>query len=343
MKLSFSLILLFLSFYSFSQFNTVSFFPELKNYNNTIAPDSLSRLLTTPYKTELEKVKSIFYWITDNIAYNTVRYQNRKIDFYNDEADYDADTIYKTLDERVALLTLKRGYSLCDGYARLFKTLCNFAGIKSEVITGYARTNFGSSQFKCNHKWNAVMIDSNWYLLDATWASGYISYNNDFVRAYDGSYFLASPKSFIQNHYPDDIKWTLLDNPPTLPEFNHSPFRLPSFNFKIVSYTPSKGIINATVGDTIKITLQTIDDNKRLFLSDKSSLDSADFACADSCIRTDKNYVVKDDKITASYIVSTEDAQWLQVMYNGEVVLRYKLNIKREPYPLIHIKDISEN
>ena len=81
------------------------------------------------------------------------------------------------LDERVARIVLKRKQTVCAGYARLFKTLCDFAGIKSEIITGYAKTNLMSSrQFKCNHNWNAVLIDSNWYLLDATWASGYLKF-----------------------------------------------------------------------------------------------------------------------------------------------------------------------
>ena len=80
-----------------------------------------------------------------------------------------------------------------------------------------------------------------------------------------------------------------LSDPPTLTEFNRSPFKQPSFNYKIVSYSPSKGIINATVGDTITIALQTIDDKKNLFLFDKSSVDSSDIAFADSCLKANKN------------------------------------------------------
>lgn len=311
--------------------------------------DSLSHLLTNSYTTELEKVRSIFYWITDHISYNTIRYQPQPASYKNDdddESEYDADTIYKSLNERVAGITLKRRYAMCDGYARLFKTLCDDAGIKSEVITGYARTNMNSGQFRCNHKWNAVMIDSNWYLLDVTWASGYLNFaGNNFIKDYNDYYFLTPPKYFIKDHYPDDIKWTLLNDQPSLTEFNHSPFKQPSFNYKIVSYSPSRGIINATAGDTITISLQTIDEKKNLFLLDKSSVDSADIAFADSCFKANKNCIINGDKVSANYIVSSEDAQWLQVIYNNEVVLRYKLNIKKQPFlfaPII-IKDIALN
>ncbi|MBV9960947.1 MAG: hypothetical protein JO072_01755 [Parafilimonas sp.] len=350
MKLLFSLALIFFFYNSFSQYKAVNFSSIDVRAENIDAPtvDSLSHLLTNSYTTELEKVRSIFYWITDHISYNTIRFQPQPVAYIDDgaEADYDADTIYKTLDERVAGLVLKRGYALCDGYARLFKSLCDFAGIKSVVITGYARSGFNSGQFRCNHKWNAVMIDSNWYLLDATWASGYLNFSGrEFIKDFNANYFLTPPKYFIQDHYPDDIKWALLDNTPTLNEFNRSPFKQPSFNYKIVSYTPSKGIINATVGDTITIALRTIDDKKNLLLLDKASVDSADIAIADSSSKESKTFFVKGDKVSANYIVTTEDAQWLQVIYNGEIVLRYKLNIKKHPFPFapIIIKDIALN
>ena len=345
--LSFSLLL---SSYSFAQHKQASFFSIDAKAANIDAPsaDSLSHLLTNSYSTELEKVRSIFYWITEHISYNTIRYQPQPVAYKDDgyEAQDDADSILKPLDERVAEIVLKRRYSLCDGYARLFKALCDYAGIKSQVITGYARIGFNSAQFRCNHKWNAVMIDSNWYLLDATWASGYLSFSGtSFIKDFNENYFLTPPKYFVQDHYPDDIKWTLLDNAPTLAEFNRSPFKQPSFNYKIISYSPSKGVIDATVGDTITIALQTSDDKKALFLFDKPSVDSADIAFADSSLKANKNCVIKNDKVSASYVVANQDAQWLQVIYNGEVVLRYKLNIKKAPFPFapVIIKDIALN
>lgn len=347
MKPLLSLILLLVFSFGFSQSKTSFFAIDGKAESiNVNSPDTLSYLLTSSYTTELEKVRSIFYWITDHIAYNTIRFQPYPALYKDDgaEADYDADTIYKSLDERVARITLKRRYSLCDGYARLFKALCDFAGIKSEVITGYARTNMNGGTFRCNHKWNAVMIDSNWYLLDATWASGSVSFSGtEFIKDYNDYYFLTPPKYFVQDHYPDDVKWTLLANPPTLPEFKRSPFQQPAFNYKIVSYSPLKGIINATVGDTVTVTLQTTDGKKNLLLLDRPSVDSAGIAFADSCSKANKLCFISADKVSAHYIVTSETAGWLQVIYNGDVVLRYKLNIKKEPYPAIIIKDIAQN
>jgi transglutaminase/protease-like cytokinesis protein 3 len=350
MKLLFSLIFFFITCYSFAQRKTASFssIDARAEEIDSNSPDTLSYLLTSPYSTELEKVRSIFFWITDHISYNTIRFQPHPVAYTDDDygSDYDRDSAFQPLDERVARIVLKKRCAFCDGYARLFKDLCDHAGIKSEVITGYARTNMNNSEFHCNHKWNAVMIDSNWYLLDATWASGYLSLaGNIFIKDYNDNYFLTPPKYFIDDHYPDDVKWTLLNDKPSINEFYRSPFKQPAFNYKIISYSPSKGVINASVGDTIKISLETTDDKKDLCLLDIASVDSANIEFADSLAKADKNFTIKNNRITAQYIVSDQNAQWLQVIYNREVVLRYKLNIKKEPFPYapLIIKDIVVN
>lgn len=350
MKWLFGFIFLFTCCCSFAQVKTASFssIDARAEELDANSPDTLSYLLTSPYSTELEKVRSIFYWTAHHISYNTIRYQPQPVAYKNDgyESEHDADSVLQPLDERVACIVLKRRFALCDGYARLFKALCDYAGIKSEVITGYARTNLNSGEFHCNHKWNAVMIDSNWYLLDVTWASGYLNFSGtNFIKDYNDYYFLTPPKYFIDDHYPDEVKWTLLNDEPSIVEFNCSPFKQPAFNYRIVSYSPSKGVINAAVGDTIKISLETIDDKKELCLLDVASIDSSNIAIADSSAKANKNFTIKNNHITAQYIVDNQNAQWLQVIYNREVVLRYKLNIEKEPFPYapLIIKDIAVN
>lgn len=326
-----------------ANFSTIDWYAETVNNNS---PDTLAQLLTLPYNSQLEKVRSIFIWITQHIAYNTIRFQPFA-KYYDDgiEAKEDSLPFLKPLDERVSRIVLLRRSTVCEGYARLFKTLCNLAGIQNEIITGYARSNLNTSKkFQCNHSWNAVKIDSSWYLCDVTWASGYLNYlGTQFIQDYNDNYFLTPPKYFIEDHYPEDIKWTLMSNPPTLSEFNNSPFKESSFNHhKINSYLPAKGIINATIGDTIQIELQSDDEKKRMCVTDNASPDSATIAIADSVALANRSATVTGNKINCSYIITSDSAQWLQVIYNGDVVLRYKLNIKKPPfeYPPVIIKDI---
>lgn len=349
MKLLICCLLLFFFTFCFSQTKSVNFSAidwRVGNIECT-SPDTLSQLLTEPYTTDLEKVRSIFRWITEHIEYNTLRFQPYHTIYHDDGAESAEDSLpgLRSLDERVARIVLKRKQTVCAGYARLFKALCDFAGIKSEIITGYAKTNLNASkQFKCNHNWNAVFIDSNWYLLDATWASGYLSFSGtQFIKDYNDYYFLTPPKYFIEDHYPEDVRWTLLDNPPTISEFKNSPFKQTAFDhYKIISYSPAKGVIHMHVGDSIKIELQTNDEKKTLSLSDVTSPDSIQIAAADSSSLINKTAVINGDHISCTYYATSQNPQWLQIIYKGDIILRYKLNIEREPFnfPPIKIKDI---
>jgi len=351
MKLLICCCLLLFLHNSFAQKKSVNFSAIDWHAENTesTSPDTLALLLTEPYSTQLEKVRSIFRWITDHIEYNTLRFQPYA-KYHDDgiEAEDDSLPYLLPLDERVARIVLKRKQTVCEGYARLFKTLCNLAGIKSEIITGYARTNFNASKrFQCNHNWNAVLIDSNWYLLDATWASGYLSFSGtEFIRDYNDYYFLTPPKYFIEDHYPEDVRWTLLSNSPTISEFNNSPFKLAAYNrYRITSYWPVKGIIHTQVGDSIKIELQTDDEKKTLSLTDVTSPDSVTIAAADSSSLMNKIAIVNSNNISCTYYATSQSPQWLQVIYKGDVILRYKLNIEKEPFnfPPIKIEDIVGN
>ena len=221
--------------------------------------DTLAKQLASLGKTDREKVRAIFRWITEHIDYNVMPFGQRKNvprQFYKEPED--SSVALPPLNERIAAKVLNTGVAFCDGYSRLFKTLCDHAGIKAEVIYGYARTN-NNRRFAVNHTWNAVFIDSSWYLLDVTWASGVVSYGNEYLRQYNDFYFLTPPDEFIHDHYPEDLQWTLLKDPPVYREYGQSPFRYSGYiKAGVSSYFPAKGVIDVAVGDTIAIELKVI-------------------------------------------------------------------------------------
>lgn len=299
---------------------------------NASSPDTLAYLLTTAYTTDLQKVRSIFRWITENIAYKTTGRYKKPVPVKNVFYEEDEDTgALKPLNLRVAENVLRKREAVCDGYARLFKTLCDYAGIPSEIITGFARAdNRGSMKFRSNHLWNAVSIDGEWHLLDATWASGFISFGGDFVRHFDESYFLTPPKQFIQDHFPEDLKWTLLEDPPTLREFHQSPFKHTAFiRHKIVSYKPSNGIIEAAVGDKIVFELETAESGKDLVVASSGTI--ADSLLLPALFLSARpGAAVSGNRLSYTFTVQDPSEKWLQIIYKGDVVLRYKLRIKKD-------------
>ncbi|MEP6846646.1 MAG: transglutaminase domain-containing protein [Panacibacter sp.] len=301
----------------------------------TTSPQILAQLLTTADTTDRQKVSSIFNWITQNIAYNVKRYDKTNYRYaavLDEEEDNDSTTALKPLYERVASLVLKRRTAVCGGYANLFKSLCTLAGIRCEVITGLGKTSAGKADenFTSNHRWNAVFFDTAWHLLDATWASGYINYRNEFQAAYNPVYFLSNPADFIKDHYPEDIRWTLLPSPPLLNEFMYSPFKTTSFNkFYIRSFIPSTGIIEANVGDSIVFEIEA-DRPETLWISDLPYVDSSTVFIMQCCGVVKPTNNVKERKINCTYRVASPQTEWLHVIYDDEIIMRYKLNVKKE-------------
>lgn len=308
---------------------TISLFLFLQPAFPQDDPALLSRKLTASLQTDREKVTAIFRWITDHISYTVFPMPATRAGTITTEPDDDGPLL--PLNERVSRSILQRRTALCDGYARLFKTLCDYAGIPAEIIQGYANNNLFRPvpRFGVNHYWNAVYFEGSWHLLDATWASGYVTRRGDaFIRDYDPQYFCAPPERFIQDHYPDDPRWTLLRDPQPPDEFRYSPFKQKSFGkYPITSFYPSKGIIDAAVGDTILLKLETGDMSHKN-ISPSTLTDSTLFDFSDAWVFL-KPANAAGNLCQYRYPVLHAGVQWLCLLYNDDIVLRYRLNVKK--------------
>lgn len=291
--------------------------------------DSLAKKITAAYKTELEKTRAIFSWVAQNISYNTGIYNVGKgyhpVKFVLDPADTVSS---KSATEQTAEKVLRRRIAVCDGYAKLFKTLCDYAGIESEMILGYGKCYLEKDvKFRTNHTWNAVRVDSNWYLLDVTWASGFVTFSNEFMHRMDDSYFLTPPQQFILDHYPEDLKWTLLEHPPTLREFHFSPFKYKSFvKYGIVSASPANGTIEAAIGDTLQIELKLKDAAKDSLIAPDAFFDSTIIQLSPASVFLSPT--ITNNKAIYNYVVESNDVEWVHLLYNDDPILRYKLIVK---------------
>jgi transglutaminase/protease-like cytokinesis protein 3 len=294
------------------------------------SPDSLALQLTAPYTTDLEKVRAIYSWICQNIRYNVDIYRPVALRARYVPEPIDTSSEWKPADEMYAQKVLRRGVAVCEGYSRLFKTLCVLAGVEAVVLNGYVRTNFdrAAERFRTNHTWNAVRIDSTWHLVDPTWGAGYVSYGDEFVQKQNDFYFLTPPQDMIRDHYPEDLRWTLLPQPPTLAEFRKMPFKSKSFvKYGIQAYLPSSGLLEAEVGDTLSFSISLRDVTRSKGTSPDPFFDTASFALSPNSvfIKPEKEGV---DKVFYRFVVD-ETTQWVHLLFNDDVILRY--NVSRRP------------
>lgn len=166
--------------------------PKIKNAD--LSP--LYEYLSVKSQNELEATRAIYRWIITHISYDEEAYDNGNKRINRNSVDI-----------------IKRQKAVCWGYATLFQEMAQQLGIESIVISGYARTQF-SETFpleEINHAWNAVKIEEQWYLLDATWDSSLFGKEDEFSLKYQRDYFLTEPAYFLLNHLPANPIWQLLD------------------------------------------------------------------------------------------------------------------------------------
>lgn len=187
---------------------------------------------------DLDKCRVIFRWMTSKNMY-TINFRDGP----------------KPNSPEEVLLSFKNKQGT---YARIFETLCRFAGVHSIVLTGFAKgldyrpgDKFKGSEY--NHSWNAVLIDSNWYLVDSHWATRYlVSEKNmpeNLVYEYDDFYFLTDPEQLIYSHWAHKKEWQLLHQPISLADFENLPL-VKSYFFKCGMFFIShhNGVVDAEKG-----------------------------------------------------------------------------------------------
>ena len=209
------------------------------------SPRILTECLIVGLSNYIMKARVIWRWITAHISYDTKSYFSGS---YNSCAPRDV---------------LYTGKSVCSGYARLFKEMCDIAGVECVEIIGWAKGyghKVGESfeNQSTNHAWNAIRVDGNWYLLDATWGAGHVDNHGHFQRSYQESYWLTSPYIMIGAHFPSDKEWQLLKTPFSINKYSQMVYARPRFyelGLRIISHT--KSVINSAQGKATVIFLCT--------------------------------------------------------------------------------------
>jgi hypothetical protein len=124
---------------------------------------------------EYEKVQAVYDYICSNVKYDYVHKNNSH--YYRDSTAYAA---------------LVQNYASCQGYAVAVFRLLKELGVECRVVTGIGTNAQGEDEF---HAWNEVLVDGEYYNIDATWDAG--------KECYD--YFMMKDEEFA-NHIKTKIK-----------------------------------------------------------------------------------------------------------------------------------------
>jgi len=175
--------------------------------------DQIKKFVTT--KPIIDCLWIVYYWIARNIEYDTVPYVGKK------HTDKSAEAVFRTRK------------AIGDGYANLFKRLCDGLDLICEKIHGYSKTYIfdpcNKSSVPIDHTWNAVQINQFWYLIDLTCSAGYLDDNQVFKRELNSYYFLSQPNEMIYHHFPAGEQWQLLKLPIKMAQYMQMPKLWPKF------------------------------------------------------------------------------------------------------------------
>lgn len=163
------------------------------HYDYSLVAEAITKGCNTDY----EKIRTIYKWLCDNIAYDT------------DYEIYHADQCY---DERKGV---------CQAYSELFYFIAKCSGIKSEIISGNTRDDKGNYSEK-GHAWVfAYTNEDRGILLDPTWGAGSVDGNTFTRRDNCWIWFNVPPEWMILSHFPEEEEYQLIDRPMTLREFKN--------------------------------------------------------------------------------------------------------------------------
>jgi hypothetical protein len=185
-----------------------------------------------PYRSPVQRLRAIFVWCAERISWED--------DGFDDGFQVDTRRV----------IQIKRGSS--REVAALVAEMCNAIGVPAEIVVGYLKTPGEDMDLDAvsrpNHSWNAVLVDNEWRMLDASIASPtnpkraqYSGVSNSIAEAW---YFLARPSEMCWTHVPADEQQqrivppvspdTLLALPGTTPVFFRLGLSMHAYDTSIV-------------------------------------------------------------------------------------------------------------
>ena len=219
-------------------FERVDTFVKTLKVDNSVSIENLVIELTKPFTSEIDKVRAIYYWLSDNIEYD---YQGMRNKYWKN---------YPSIDKLIKD-TYKFRKGVCSCYSHLFHYMLNLSNIESNVISGYVRTDLETFfANELDHAWNSVKIENEWYLFDVTWSRDTTN------KKVDNFWFMTDPEIFILSHFPEDTSWRLTKKTYTLSEFRKFPVYTNLYYTSDFTKQSDRNGYYRIINDTVKVNLK---------------------------------------------------------------------------------------
>lgn len=305
----------------------------------------LSNELTENYISDFDKARAIFIWISDNIGYD-YKFVNKNKKLKHPKCQKDEDCDLKRHEWETAYLEkiIRDKKAICDGYSRLFKRLCDYAGIQGSVVSGYTKetSNQIGSLGMLNHAWNVILVDGKYYFFDVTWASGGCGTDEKgkltkFQKGFNEYYWLTPIEKLSRNHYPEDEIW-VKPSGITKMTYANTPYILGSEMENIDIITPDSGVIEACVGDTIIFSFRYKDwDIERLQVNTNIDFnpypwvedDNGEVVLDEKLMKKQKytDFIADNEMYTFTFVADKKNLRYIAILIDYQEVMRFKIKV----------------
>ena len=189
--------------------------------------DNLSRMINSSTKDPFERVKMVYDATALLLDYDVEAVKQQHIPAQSWEN---------------ILITRK---TVCEGYAILFKKICDVLNIPCEKATGFAQGGLlpltPQKELVPNHAWNIVKINNLWYTIDCTWGSSAADMlTQTQTRKYTTDWLFLNSEYFKYTHFPTDSNFQLVSPKLSEVQFKSLPRLDPIFFEKFKLLTPLK-------------------------------------------------------------------------------------------------------
>jgi hypothetical protein len=164
-------------------------------------PEVLALELCKNLKDDRDKARVIFTWLAENIRY----------DLDASPANDSKAASQEEYEDKRLKKAYKSGRGVCMDYALLYQRMAQAVGLECVFIPGHSKGSVYGGWEK--HAWNAVKMEGQWKLLDATWGAGHVREDKKFHPVFQPGYFFTEPRIFALDHFPDEEKWQCMDTP----------------------------------------------------------------------------------------------------------------------------------
>ncbi len=311
-----------ISFIGYSQ-NYKAVDSKVKNYPRFQNIDDLGIRIQNDYAIDSLRVRAAFIWLVSNMEYQKTlddTFAPMPQVLYNSE--YGKKVQIKKYNNEKAKKAFTKRQGICQDYSLILDYLLQKFGLQSHIVYGIAKTDIkdvSDKKLYKSHSWNAVNINGDWRLLDATWASGYWdSRAQRFVKSYIDHYFFTIPSQFVKHHFPADDNWQLLENPVNAIDFFKAPIFFPGyFENEIQLISEGDGMFHFQNTDHQVLSFGELPENGELY-----------YKTNDSSILKRLTFKKEKDEIHSSKIRFRKywkSSEYLTIYYENKPILGFKL------------------